>query len=325
MTAKSILIVGAGELGLSLIDAFLAHPSKSSVSVMLREKSSSIATLSARYHTSNNSNSNSSSLKIVYGDISSSVENLAGVLAGFDIVISATGFSSGPGSQLKLAQAALKAKVGHYVPWQFGVDYDTIGRGSSQPLFDEQLDVRDLLRGQERAHAAVVPWTIISTGLFTSFLFDPAFGVVNVDQEAQTIRVKALGSLQNRLTITSAQNIGIYTSRILLDGATPIEGVVFVADDTITFDQVADAISEKAVRDSSKSSGGGWKLNRTEATVGELESALSKNQDDVGAKYSLIWARAKGVAWEKESSWNWKNGLRGQDLQDWVEKNLELP
>ncbi|WVR00380.1 hypothetical protein IAU59_007523 [Kwoniella sp. CBS 9459] len=315
---KSVLIIGAGELGLSIVSAMLAHPSKPSVSVLLREGSSSISTLSELY---------GDSVKIIHGDISSSVDAIAALLRGYDIVVSATGFSSGPGSQLKLAQAALQAQVGHYVPWQFGVDYDIIGRGSSQPLFDEQLDVRDLLRNQPQAQGSKggqgqVPWTIVSTGLFTSFLFDPAFGVVTKDKETSTITVKALGSFGNRLTITSAENIGRYTSRILLDddddNSPPPEGVVFVADETITFGQVAEALEAKV-------KGVGWKVERTEASIEELEEALQRNKDDVGAKYSLIWARAKGVAWDKEGTWNWKNGLKGETLDQWVEKNFTLP
>ncbi|KAJ5691594.1 hypothetical protein N7488_012329 [Penicillium malachiteum] len=47
-----------------------------------------------------------------------------------------------------------------------------IGRGSPQDLFDEQLDVRDLLRSQNETR-----WTIISTSMFTSFLFKPSFSV----------------------------------------------------------------------------------------------------------------------------------------------------
>jgi hypothetical protein len=41
----------------------------------------------------------------------------------------------------------LQAGVERYVPWQFGVDYDVVGRGSGQEVFDEQSDVRDMLRG----------------------------------------------------------------------------------------------------------------------------------------------------------------------------------
>lgn len=36
-------------------------------------------------------------------------------------------------------QAVLEAGVLSYFPWQFGVDYNAIGKGSSQELFDEML------------------------------------------------------------------------------------------------------------------------------------------------------------------------------------------
>jgi len=68
--------------------------------------------------------------------------------------------------------------VKRYFPWQFGVDYDVIGRGSAQDLFDEQLDVRDLLRGQSGTE-----WVVVSTGMFMSFLFEPWFGVVEVGKD----------------------------------------------------------------------------------------------------------------------------------------------
>lgn len=60
---------------------------------------------------------------------------------------------------------------------QFGVNYDAVGKGSGQPVWDEQYDVRTLLRAQ-----TATEWVIISTGMFTSFLFEPAFDVVNLSQ-----------------------------------------------------------------------------------------------------------------------------------------------
>ena len=75
------------------------------------------------------------------------------------------GFAAGPGTQRKLAHAALDSGVKRYFPWQFGVDYDAIGRGGPQDLFDEQLDVRELWRGQDRTE-----WVIVSTGMFNSFI-----------------------------------------------------------------------------------------------------------------------------------------------------------
>ncbi len=58
------------------------------------------------------------------------------------------------------------------------MNYDVVGKGSGQPVWDEQYDVRTLLREQN-----VTEWVIVSTGLFTSFLFEPAFDVVNLDQK----------------------------------------------------------------------------------------------------------------------------------------------
>ena len=92
---------------------------------------------------------------------------------------------------MKIAQAALEGGVRRYFPWQFGVDYDVLGRGSAQDLFDEQLDVRDLLRGQSSTE-----WVIVSTGMFTNFLFEPSFGVVVFDGEkGEGTIVRGLGGV----------------------------------------------------------------------------------------------------------------------------------
>jgi hypothetical protein len=110
----------------------------------------------------------------------------------FDTVICCTGFVGGPAAQRKITSAVLQAGVKHYVPWQFDVDYDVVGRGSGQEVFDEQSDVRDVLRGQ-----TATQWVIVSTRMFTSFLFEPAFVVVDLEHG----KVHALGSWDNRLTV----------------------------------------------------------------------------------------------------------------------------
>jgi hypothetical protein len=61
----------------------------------------------------------------------------------FRTVVNCTGFVAGPGTQLRITRAVLAAGVNRYFPWQFGVDYDIVGRGSGQPVFDEQHGVRD--------------------------------------------------------------------------------------------------------------------------------------------------------------------------------------
>jgi len=146
----TVLVLGAGELGLSILQALASHSLRPNTSVLLRPSSKSAPDLPPN-------------ITPVYCDIHSS--DLHTYLEGYDIVISATGFSSPSLTQIHLAEEAIKAGVGRFVPWQFGLDYDLVGKGSGMELFDEQLEVRRLLRAQ-----SVVKWTIISTGLFTSYL-----------------------------------------------------------------------------------------------------------------------------------------------------------
>ena len=91
------------------------------------------------------------------------------------------------------------------MPWQFGVDYDVLGKGSAQDLFNEQLEVRELLRAQRATE-----WIIISTGMFTSFLFEPAFGVVDLANNT----VNALGSWDTQVTVTTPEDIGMLTATV---------------------------------------------------------------------------------------------------------------
>lgn len=65
-------------------------------------------------------------------------------------------------------------------------------------LVTEQLDVRDLLRSQSRTQ-----WVIVSTGMFTSFLFEPAFGVVDLAHDT----VRALGAWENAVTVNAQRGI----------------------------------------------------------------------------------------------------------------------
>lgn len=169
---ENILVLGAGELGMAVLRELAARP-EARVAVMLRP--SAIDTLSA-HKRQTLEELDTLDIEVLPGDaVNDSIDQLAAWFSGFDTRISCLGFVAGTGTQLKLAHAALRSHVQHYVPWQFGVDYDVIGQGSPQDLFDEQLEVRQLLRAQSR-----LDWLIISTGMFTSFLFERAFGVVDL-------------------------------------------------------------------------------------------------------------------------------------------------
>jgi hypothetical protein len=220
-----------------------------------------------------------------------------------DTVVSCTGFVGGPGVQLKIAQAALEAGIKRYFPWQFGVDYDIIGRGSAQALFDEQLDVRDLLWAQSHTE-----WVIVSTGMFTSFLFEPSFGVVDL----ATNTVNALGNLDNAVTVTTAEDIGVMTAEILFDEPRISNRVVHIAGDTVTYREVADAL-DRAL---------GVQFHRNEWRVPELAQQLAEAPDDTLRKYRVVFAQGRGVAWDKAQAFNAQRGIRLCGMEGWLRDNL---
>lgn len=289
------LVIGAGELGLAVIDGLLEQNPQSAqgVSVLLRPPAGEAGERIA--HQLRNRG-----LTIVHGDLATeTVDGLAAIFAGFNTVICCTGFVGGAGTQRKITAAVLKAGVQRYVPWQFGVDYDVVGRGSGQDVFDEQSDVRDMLRGQAATH-----WVIISTGMFTSFLFEPAFGVVDLEQG----KIHALGSWDNRLTVTTPEDIGRLTAAILAHEPPFRDEVVYVAGDTFSYAQLADMVEHHLGRGVTRTL---WDMER-------LRSEVAAHPEDGMRKYRLAFARDTGVAWDKELTFNATHGIEVTDVPTWL-------
>ena len=205
-----------------------------------------------------------------------------------------------PGTQVKIAEAAL-ASVGmgkrRYFPWQFGVDYDVIGRNSSQDLFTEQLSVRDLLRGQSR-----MDWVIVSTGMFISFIFEPELDIVNAPRD----RVTAIGSWENRVTVTSPEDIGKLTAEIAMTCAN-LNGVVFTASDTVSMRQIADIVDDTFQR----------KVVRRLKTVSQLKSELAGDPENGMRKYRVVFAEGIGVVWDDASTFNVQKGIETVKVAEW--------
>jgi nucleoside-diphosphate-sugar epimerase len=290
------LVLGAGELGLAVISGLLQQNPESarSVSVLLRPATDHAGDEVARQLAERG-------LRIVYGDLASeTVDGLAAIFTGFDTVICCTGFVGGPGTQRKITAAVLQAGVGRYVPWQFGVDYDVVGRGSGQPVFDEQSDVRDMLRGQ-----SATEWIIVSTGMFTSFLFEPAFGLVDLECG----KIHALGSWDNRLTVTTSDDIGRLTAAILAQQPRIQDEVVYVAGDTFSYTQLA-AMVERHL---------GRAVERVLWDMDRLRSEAAAHPDDAMRKYRLAFARDTGVAWDKDHTFNAVQRIAVTDVLAWLD------
>ncbi|KAG0651983.1 isoflavone reductase [Hyphodiscus hymeniophilus] len=303
--ATNVIILGAGELGMAMLHALSsAAPFGTKISVLLRSSPTPMSPEKAAQYSA------ITNLKVtrVPGDVANStITELAVIFKPYDLVISCLGFASGPGSQLKIAQAVLAAGVKRYFPWQFGVDYDVIGRGSAQTLFDEQLDVRDLLRGQSGTE-----WVIVSTGMFTSFLFEGYFGVVDLEAEDGRGVVRALGSWENKVTVTTPDDIGTLTARIVFAEPAFRNEVVYTAGETIEYGTLADLVDELL----------GRTVVREVWTVEGLKRELAKDPKNPVKKYRVVFAEGRGCYWDKEDTFNAKKGIEVQDVRDWTQKNL---
>ncbi|KAJ3499285.1 hypothetical protein NLG97_g456 [Lecanicillium saksenae] len=289
MTDK-VLVLGAGELGLAVLEALAKHPKRPSttLAVLLRQ-----GTLDSTDSDKVNKISHLKDLGVKFEscDISSAtVEDLAPILGKYDIVISCTGMELPSGTQTKLAHAAIRGRVKRYFPWQFGMDYDKIGEGSSQDLFDEQLSVRRLLREQSS-----MEWVIVSTGLFMSFLFLAAFGVVDLNQRV----VRGLGSWENRITLTTPEDIGRVTADVMLDPRGIKSQVVFVAGDTLSYEGVGQLMDTHY----------GSKFKRELWDLNTLAEQL-RQDPNVMVKYRETFAHGIGVAWGLEETVNHERGIQ---------------
>ena len=302
--SKNILVLGAGELGFPVLRN-LARKAKdvqgAKISVLLRasavessdpDKQKDIAEIRA------------DGIEIVVDDlVKSSIDELAAIFARYDTVIGCAGYAAGVDTPMKLARAALQSRIPRYFPWQFGVDFDVIGRGSPQDIFDAQLDVRELLRGQQETE-----WVIISTGMFISYLFETEFGVVDLARD----EVHALGSLDTAVTLTTPQDIGALTAEVVFATPRIRNEIVFLAGDTVTYGEVADKLQQ----------GLGRRFNRSAWTVEHLLDELAADPQNMMRKYRAAFAQGRGVAWDKNKSFNRRRNLPVTDVASWIGANL---
>ncbi|MDP9563453.1 UNVERIFIED_ORG: hypothetical protein J2740_004665 [Rhizobium nepotum] len=302
--SRNILVLGAGELGMPVLRN-LALRAKTiggaRISVLLRAsavqsdvpaKQRDIAEICDL------------GIEIVVGDlVKSSVDELASLFSNYDTVIGCTGYAAGINTPMKLAKAALQSGIPRYFPWQFGVDFEAIGRGGPQDIFDAQLDVRELLRSQSKTE-----WVIISTGMFMSYLFEPEFGVVDLQNDT----VNALGSYDTAVTVTTPDDIGVLTAEIVFFEPTISNEIVFLAGDTITYGELADKL-EAALNKP---------FSRSEWTVPVLMEELANDPQNMMRKYRAAFGIGRGMAWDKANTFNVREDIKVTAVSDWIEANL---
>ncbi|KAI2636297.1 NAD(P)-binding protein [Hypomontagnella submonticulosa] len=300
-TSPPILLIGAGELGTSVLEALAAHPKRNNGRIAILLRQSSISSQDPE-KVKQNSYLRSLGADFEAGDLANdSADQLAEVFKKYHTVISCSGFGLPAGTQIKLTQAILKARTPRYLPWQWGIDYDAVGAGSAQDLFDEQLQVRSLLREQTDTD-----WVIVSTGLFMSFLFLPAFGVVDLKER----KVRALGAWDAKLTLTTAKDIGRMAAEVAYDPREVARQVVYIAGDTVTYRQVAELVKQRF--------GGEWSEEVWDAEF--LKGKLKEKPDDGMLKYTNVWAVGNGVAWDMDKTLNGQRGIKLQGLESYLKE-----
>lgn len=302
--SKNILVLGAGELGLPVLRNLARHAQDvdgAKISVLLRASAVDSAEPGKRRDVAE---IRELGIEIVVGDlVKSSIDELAMVFARYDTVIGCAGYAAGINTPMKLARAALQAHIPRYFPWQFGVDFDVIGRGSPQDIFDAQLDVRELLRSQNQTE-----WVIISTGMFMSYLFEPEFGVVDLQNDD----VHALGSLDTSVTLTTPNDIGALTATVVFAQPRIRNEIVFLAGDTVTYGEVADKLQAAL----------GRPFSRSEWTEQYLLDELAREPQNMMRKYRAAFAQGRGVAWDKSGTFNQRHAIPVTDVSSWIHANL---
>ncbi len=296
----NILVLGAGELGMAILRQLLPRLGHTTNSLTVLVSPSSLASPSVEQERNYGDLRASHAQLLPFDLVTCSDNDLTTLFSRFHTVLNCTGFVAGPGTQIRLTKAVLQAGVSRYFPWQFGVDYDIVGKGSGQPVFDEQYEVRRLLRAQVRTE-----WVIVSTGMFTSFLFEPAFGLIDVDTEI----VRGLGSWDTKVTVTTPEDVGRLTTEILLERPRIANKVVYVASDTLSYRELADLVDEVT----------GHYFRRELLTIDTLAAALVRQPDDGMVRYQLGFARGDGMWWDKATTYNAVRHISTTDTKAWFQ------
>ncbi|KAI1614726.1 NmrA-like family protein [Exophiala viscosa] len=302
--AKSILVIGAGELGTAIIQALTSHalysPSSTKITLMVRPSSlTNPSPEKVQQHTT----LRNQGINLVGADIEASTQDeLSNLFRPYTAIMHAGGMTSQPGTMLKVTQAVLSAEVEYYIPWQHGVNYDAITRRGGQGMFAEQIDVRDLLRSQ-----TATQWTIISCGIFMSFLFEEYWGVV-VPLADGEVQVTALNSWDDMITTTTAEDIGRVTAGLVFDGTAPVNQPVYIAGDTLSYGQFADVVRRAT----------GRQVVRRVWPVEFLRDESRMDPGDKLKRYRVVFAEGVGLSWPLESTWSARKGMRMVTVEEYV-------
>lgn len=91
-----------------------------------------------------------------------------------------------------------------------------------------------------------------------------------------------------------------------------VDQVVYIAGDTISYRQLADAVDELL----------DLNVRRTEWSVPDLKRELAEDPGNSIKKYRAVFAEGKGVAWDKSQTFNVQRSIAACGLEEWMRNNL---
>jgi len=176
------------------------------------------------------------------------------------------------------------------------------------PLFGAQRDVRDLLRG--KADESNVKWTVVSTGIFMSFLFEQFWGIVDRSKEEEgKVVVRCLRDWDHKVTVTDVNDIGRVLARVIARDVEAEERVLYIAGDTISYGQLADIVKRVS----------GKQVEQEVWSIEHLKKELGSAPGDGIKKYRLIFAR-DGVWWEMDRTVNKALDMDMMDVETFAKR-----
>jgi len=124
--------------------------------------------------------------------------------------------------------------------------------------------------------------------------------------------VRALGGWDNRVTVTTPDDIGKLTAMIVFEEPRIRNRVVYTAGETLSYAKVADIVESVT----------GKKVKREVLTVGRLKEDLKTDPNDSVKKYRVVFAEGKGVSWDMEKTFNVQRAIEVQDVQSFAKEKL---
>lgn len=138
-----------------------------------------------------------------------------------------------------------------------------------------------------------------------SFLFLADFGVVDFG----TKTVRALGSWDNEITLTTPIDIGRVTADVVLEPGDISSQVVYTAGDTIAYGALADLLDRHFKTQFKREL---WDQETLKKQIEEDPNTMTK--------YRETFAQGRGVAWNKDKTVNVERGIEMTDIKKYLEE-----